>query len=147
MPPACFHFLPRATMDKADPKIFVVDDDRSILESLSALLKSVGFRPKTFSSAEQFLEEARLDEGDCLILDVRMPGLSGLDLHDKLTASGCDLPIVFITAHEEEKTRLDAAGSRAVAVLRKPFEDQELLDAISQALRRGRAGKDNESYC
>ncbi len=132
-------------MEKVIPTIFVVDDDGSVLESLSALLKSVGFRSRTFPSGERFLESADREEGDCLVLDVRMTGMSGLDLHDELVASGWELPIVFITAHDEERIRLDEEGSRAVAVLRKPFEDHELLDAISEALRAGSPGEDDES--
>lgn len=114
--------------------IFVVDDDPSIRRSLERLLRSAGFSVQTFVSARQFLERGDLDAPGCLVLDVRMPGQSGLDLQHVLEASGRRIPIVFITGHADLALVQQARAAGAVTLLAKPFDGQELLDAITHAL-------------
>jgi FixJ family two-component response regulator len=115
-------------------KISIVDDDESMREALKTLIGSMGWSVEEFSSAEDFLSSGRSQYLDCLILDVRMPGLSGLELQRRLVADNVRIPIVFITAHynEEERTRAMEAG--AVDFLSKPFTEQELLNAIGISL-------------
>jgi FixJ family two-component response regulator len=115
--------------------ISVVDDDESVRESLESLLRSVGFAVKVFASAEEFLNSAYLRDTDCLILDVRMPGMDGIELHRHLVASHCEVPVIFITAHgSEEEVRIEALRSGAVGYLIKPLSEEELLNAIRRAL-------------
>jgi len=114
--------------------ITVVDDDQSVRESLQGLLKSMGFAVKTFDSSEAFLESDSLPVTQCLILDVRMPGMSGLDLQRELAASARQIPIVFVTAHYDANLRSRVLAEGALACLRKPFAEQELLSAVSAAL-------------
>jgi FixJ family two-component response regulator len=115
-------------------RISIVDDDESMREAIKTLIVSMGLSVEEFSSAEDFLNLCRSHDSDCLILDVRMPGLGGLELQRRLAADKCHVPIVFITAHysEEERTRAMQAG--AVDFLSKPFTEQELLKAIRAAL-------------
>lgn len=123
-------------MIKTDLTIFVIDDDESVIRALRDLLESAGFRVETFRSAQDFLDSGRSESHNVLILDVRMPELSGIELQKQLAASGSKLPVIFITAHEDtlaEKTALEAG---AVAFLHKPFDDQLLFDAIDIALNR-----------
>jgi FixJ family two-component response regulator len=117
------------------PLISVVDDDESVRESLRSLLRSVGFRAEAFASAEAFLNSQHVGETECLIVDVRMPGMSGLELQHHLAATNCRLPTVFITAHGDEQTRSRALKNGAVDFLRKPFSEQELLEAVHSALK------------
>jgi len=121
-------------MTKSRPVIFVVDDDESVRRALQRLLKSAGFAVETFASAEYFLKRTHHDAPGCLLLDVRMPGLSGLDLQKRLAASGSTMPIIFMTAHDDEEARSEALKSGAVAFLLKPFEERALLDAIRGAI-------------
>jgi len=116
--------------------VFVVDDDRSVRTALRRLLASVGLKCETFGSAAEFLQ--RLDRAvtGCVLLDVRMPGLSGLDLQRTLNAAGNDLPIIFVTAHADVPLTVRAMKAGALEVLTKPFDDQALLDAVYQALDR-----------
>ena len=117
------------------PLVSVVDDDESVRESLRGLMRSVGFRVAAFASAEEFATSAQLGSTDCLILDVRMPGMNGLDLQRQLAASDCDLPIIFITAHaSDEVARSRALRDGAVAYLIKPFSEDALLTAVNAAL-------------
>ncbi len=121
-----------------DPeKIFIVDDDAPVRQALSRLLRSHGFGVQDFSSAQEFLEsvspEANLK--GCLILDVKMPGMNGLDLQDKLSASGWELPIIFITAYDDPKDREKALANGAVAFLQKPLSEKDLLKNIRSALK------------
>ena len=116
------------------PLISVVDDDESVREALESLLRSAGFKAEVFASAEQFLRSDRAREVDCLIADVRMPGMDGLELQRQLAAGGFRLPIIFITAHGDELARAQALRAGAVAFLRKPFSEQALLDAIQAVL-------------
>jgi FixJ family two-component response regulator len=116
--------------------IFVVDDDESVREALASLLRSAGLRVQTFASAKQFLESNLPDVPSCLVLDVRMPGLSGLDLQKRLTEINTRIPIVFITAHGDVPTSVRAMKAGAVEFLTKPFRDEDLLSAIQEALER-----------
>jgi len=115
--------------------ISVVDDDDSVRESLRGLLRSVTFGVEVFASAEEFLSSDRVRETDCLILDVRMPGMSGLELHRRLLSSHPDMPVIFITAHGDEELRSRALRGGAVDYLLKPFSDDALLNAVQTALR------------
>jgi FixJ family two-component response regulator len=118
----------------AGTRISIVDDDRSMREAINTLIGSMGLTVEEFSSAEEFLDSDRSDLFDCLILDIRMPGLSGLELQRRLIADDRSVPIVFITAHysEEERTRAIKAG--AVDFLTKPFTEEQLIDAIAASL-------------
>jgi FixJ family two-component response regulator len=117
------------------PLISVVDDDESVRESLSGLIRSVGFGAMVFGSAEEFLSSNRLLDTDCLILDVRMPGMNGLELQRRLAASHMSIPVIFITAHGDEEARLRALNGGAVEYLLKPFSEEALLTAIDTALK------------
>jgi FixJ family two-component response regulator len=117
------------------PLISVVDDDDSVRESLSGLIRSVGFGVVVFASAEEFLDSDRLRNTDCLILDVRMPGMNGLDLQRWLATSHCEIPVIFITAHGDEEARARALNGGAVDYLLKPFSEEALLNAIDAALK------------
>jgi FixJ family two-component response regulator len=114
--------------------ICVVDDDDSVRDAVRGLLRSLGYRAEAFASAEDLLGWTRLDEASCLILDVRMPRMSGLDLQARLAASGRDTPIIFISAHDDDDARRRALAAGAVAFLRKPFPEQALVDAVSAAM-------------
>jgi len=118
--------------------VFVIDDDESIREALKSLMRSVCLSVETFSSAHDFLESSRPDVPSCLILDVRMPGLSGLDLQRDLVEANIHIPIIFITGHGDIPMSVRAMKAGAVEFLTKPFRDQDLLDAIQQALERDR---------
>jgi FixJ family two-component response regulator len=119
------------------PLIAVVDDDISVRESLESLIRSVGMEVRVFASAEDFLSSAHPRQADCLILDVRLPGMSGIELHRYLMAHGCKLPVTFITAHaSDDGAKSQAASDWTVAYLTKPFGEDELLDAVHAALDR-----------
>ena len=119
--------------------VFVVDDDASMRESLKNLTRSVGLRVEAFASAQESLRAKRSDEPGCLVLDVRMPGLSGLDLQKRMAETGTDLPIIFLTGHGDIPMSVRAMKAGAVEFLTKPVREQDLLDAIQQALERDRA--------
>lgn len=114
--------------------VFVVDDDQSIRHAMGLLLKSVGLEHETFESADDFLTRHNGSENGCLVLDIRMPGLGGLELQDKLIEMNSTLPIIFITGHGDIPMAVEAMQKGAVDFIQKPFRDQELLDRISQAL-------------
>lgn len=118
--------------------VYIVDDDSSVRDSLEDLLASVGLRAMGFPSARHFMEYDRPDIPSCLVLDVRMPGLSGLDFQDRMAELGMAMPIVFITAHGDVPMSVRAMKAGAVEFLIKPFREQELLDAIQQSLSRDR---------
>jgi FixJ family two-component response regulator len=118
--------------------IFVVDDDASVREALSSLVRSVGLRVETFASAQDFLRHPRPEGPGCLVADVRLPGLSGLDLQRELADAGQNIPIIFITGHGDIPMTVRAMKAGAAEFLPKPFRDQDLLDAIAQALERDR---------
>jgi FixJ family two-component response regulator len=116
------------------PLISVVDDDESVREAIESLLKSVGMRVAVLASAEEFLSSPHLEVTDCLILDVRMPGMNGLELQRQLSAANSRIPVIFITAHGDEEARAQALAAGAVAFLHKPFSEEALLSAIEIAL-------------
>jgi RNA polymerase sigma factor (sigma-70 family) len=128
-------------MTESRPTIFIVDDDPSVRQSTELLLKSVGFNVKTFVSAQDFLKANLHEDLGCLILDVRMPGISGLDLQGKLVSSKTPLPVIFITGHGTVPMSVRAMKAGAVDFLQKPFEEQDLLDAINRAITRQRERK------
>ena len=121
--------------------VFVVDDDESVREALSSLVRSVGLRVENFASAHDFLRHPRPDGPGCLVSDVRLPGLSGLDLQCELADAGQDIPIIFITGHGDIPMTVRAMKAGAAEFLPKPFRDQDLLDAIVQALERNGASR------
>jgi FixJ family two-component response regulator len=116
------------------PLIAVVDDDEAIREAIQSLIRSVGLRAAVFASAEDFLHAGQLQATACLILDVRMPRMSGLELQRQLATANCPMPIIFITAHGDEEARARALRAGAVAFLDKPFSDEVLLRAVQAAL-------------
>src|SRR5258706_946453 len=128
-------------MEAPDPVIFVVDDDKSVRESLRRLLTSVGMSVEVSRTAQAFLGRPRLDTPGCVVLDVRLPGLSGLDLQRELAGTDAPLPIVFITGHGDIPMSVRAMKAGAVEFLTKPFREQELLEAIRQAVERDRASR------
>ena len=118
------------------PLVAVVDDDISVRESLESLISSAGLEVGLSASAEEFLTSAHPRQADCLILDVRLPGMSGIELHRHLMADGCKVPVIFITAHaSDNRARAAAASDYTVAYLTKPFDDGEFLDAVDAALK------------
>ena len=125
--------------DHFNPTVFVVDDDPSLRTAVKRLLASVGLPCETFSNAAEFLTRAERGVSGCLVLDVRMPGASGLDLQRMLAAAGANLPIIFVTAHADVPLTVRAMKGGALEVLTKPFDDRELLGAIYQALEQERA--------
>jgi FixJ family two-component response regulator len=127
-------------MTPADaPTVFVIDDDAGVRASIQGLLKSVGVRCQSFRSAEEFLQANRAEGPSCLVLDVSLPGVNGLDFQRELADAGFQIPIIFITGHGDIPMTVKAMKSGAVEFLAKPFVDQALLDAIGQALDRDRA--------
>lgn len=125
-------------LNHKDPKVFVVDDDDSIRKSLGRLIRSAGFLAETFSSADEFISREAYEGPCCLILDVRMPGMSGLDLQQKLNRLKVSLPIIFITGHGDVPMSVKAMKAGAIDFLPKPFNDQELLDVTCRALERSK---------
>jgi FixJ family two-component response regulator len=129
-------------MSNTQSTVFVVDDDRSVREGLVDLINSVGMNVKAFGSAQEFLQHKRPDAPACLVLDVRLPGPSGLDLQRQLGGSANPIPIIFITGHADIPMSVRAMKEGAVEFLAKPFRDQDLLDAIHQALESDRAARE-----
>ncbi len=130
-------------MTNTDTTIWVVDDDPSVCNALKRLLKSVGLSVKTYASAQEFLDNGHKKEAGLLILDVRMPGLSGLELQKQLADSGSKIPIIFITAHDNDDTHIKAFEEGAKAFLHKPFDEQDLLGAIYAIIEQ--SGGQNEA--
>jgi FixJ family two-component response regulator len=124
------------TQKPVSPTVFVVDDDASIREALSSLVRSIGLSVETFSSAKEFLRHKRSEAPGCLVLDVRLPGLSGMELQRELAAANNKIPIVFITGHGDIPMSVRAMKDGALEFLTKPFRDQDLLDAVQQAIER-----------
>src|SRR5271156_4442558 len=118
--------------------VFVVDDDAGMRASIEGLLKSAGLRPECFGAAEEFLRSNRPDVPSCLVLDVSLPGINGLEFQHKLADAGVQIPIIFITGHGDIPMTGKAMKSGAVEFLTKPFDDQDLLHAVQQALDRDR---------
>jgi len=126
------------------PTVFIVDDDTDVRESLQELLESVGLHSKSFGSAQEFLSSARRDGPSCLILDVRLPGISGLDLQNELKRGKVSIPIIFLTAHADVPMSVKAMKSGAVEFLTKPFRQQDLLDAVQRSLTRDRIVREKQ---
>jgi FixJ family two-component response regulator len=131
----------------SEPKaiVFVVDDDASVREGLGSLIRSAGLKVETFASAQEFLASSRAEAPSCLVLDVRLPGLSGLDLQKRMAEVNIEIPIVFITGHGDVPTSVRAMKAGAVEFLTKPFRDRDLLDAIQQAIRRDRIAREQRA--
>src|SRR4030081_3784909 len=129
----------------ATPTVFVVDDDDLVRAAIHGMLKSVGLMSETFGTPQEFLRSKRPDVPSCLVLDVRLPGVSGLDFQRELAAAGIRIPIIFITGHGDIPMSVKAMKSGAVEFLTKPFRDQDLLDAIYQALDRDRAARHHQN--
>ncbi len=125
--------------------VFVVDDDAGMRASIAGLLKSAGLRSESFSAAEEFLHSNRPDVPSCLVLDISLPGIGGLEFQHKLADAGIQIPIIFITGHGDIPMTVKAMKSGAVEFLTKPFNDQDLLDAIQQALQRDRERRQHQS--
>jgi len=133
-------------MTQEQPVVIVVDDDPSIRKAIDRLLRSVGLRVELFESAQEFLQSNRLDAPSCIVLDVRLPGQSGLNLQRDLAAAHMRVPIIFITGHGDIPMSVRAMKAGAVEFLTKPFHDQDLLDAIEVALEKDRALRAEEKF-
>jgi two-component system response regulator FixJ len=131
----------RSPITVVSPTVFIIDDDASVRKSLSRLLRSAGFEVETFATAELFLEREHYDGIGCLVLDVRMPGISGIDLQDKLSKADYSMPIVFITGHGDIPMGVHAIKKGAVDFLAKPFEGEELLQAVREAIEKDMRGR------
>ena len=132
-------------MSHATPIVFVVDDDISVRESLELLIRNAGWQPETFESAQEFLSRPRILVPSCLVLDVTLPGLNGLDLQKRVAVDRTDMPIIFITGYGDIPITVQAMKAGAVEFLTKPFDDDALLSAIQQALERSRIALDHET--
>jgi FixJ family two-component response regulator len=128
-------------MPEPDATVFVIDDDASVREALGGLIRSAGLKVQTCASAQEVLGHLPADVPSCLVLDVRLPGLSGLDLQSRMAELHLEIPIVFITGHGDVPTSVRAMKAGALEFLTKPFLDQDLLDAIAQAIERHRAAR------
>jgi FixJ family two-component response regulator len=129
------------SMPESKAIVFVVDDDVSMREALESLVRSAGFSVETFASAQDFLARRKADGPSCLVLDVRLPGVSGLDLQKRIVEANREIPIVFITGHGDVPTSVRAMKAGAVEFLTKPFSDRDLLDAIEQAIKRDQSAR------
>jgi FixJ family two-component response regulator len=127
------------------PKVFIIDDDAAVRASIQGLLKSVGLHSDSFGTTQEFLTSKRSDGPSCLVLDIRLPGMNGLDFQRQLADAGVQIPIIFITGHGDIRMTVRAMKSGAVEFLTKPFRDQDLLDAIHQALDRDRETRQQKS--
>jgi len=132
-------------MPETGPPVLVIDDDPALRESVGRLLRSVGLDVRLFASVPDFLESERPDGPTCLVLDIRLPGRSGLDFQRELAAAGIQIPIVFITGHGDIPMSVQAMKGGAIEFLTKPFRDQDLIDAIQLGLARDRARRENEN--
>jgi FixJ family two-component response regulator len=135
----------RVVKKKTESVVYVIDDDSSIRESLSSLIRSVGLSVETFATAQDFLRSERPDVPACVVLDVRLPGLSGLDLQREMSAHAITLPVIFITGHGDIPMSVRAMKAGALEFLTKPFRDQDLLDAVQEALDRARVSRQQQS--
>jgi FixJ family two-component response regulator len=129
----------------AVPTVFIIDDDRSMRQAVHDLVESIGLRAESFATGEEFLRTTHTGCPSCLVLDVRLPQMSGLDFQRRLTDIGSQIPIIFITAHGDIPMSVRALKSGAVEFLTKPFRDQDLLDAIQKALQRDRAAQEQQA--
>lgn len=133
-PTVLLQLLPMSNQSKVSPTVFIVDDDAAIRFAMQALMESVGLRHEIFASADEFLEKVTTQPPGCLVLDIRMPGLGGLELQQELIGRNNTLPIIFITGHGDVPMAVEAMQKGAVDFIQKPFRDQELLDRIREAL-------------
>jgi FixJ family two-component response regulator len=124
------------------PVISIVDDDEGVREATEGLIRSLGYAAATFASAEEFLQSDRLRQTSCLIADVQMPGLSGIELHGRLAAAGYRMPVIFVTAFPEERIRVRALEGGACGFLSKPFSDESLIGYLDKALKGRNDGED-----
>jgi FixJ family two-component response regulator len=129
----------------AVPTVFIIDDDRGMRQSIQDLVESVGLRAESYATGEEFLKRKRTNDPSCLVLDVRLPQMSGLDFQRQLAETGTQIPIIFVTAHGDVPMSVRALKSGAVEFLTKPFRDQDLLDAIHQALQRDRTAQEQQA--
>src|SRR6201995_3549946 len=129
----------------AMPTVFIIDDDRGMRQAVQDLVESVGLHAESFATGQEFLSRQPISDPSCLVLDVRLPQMSGLDFQRRLTEIGMQIPIIFITAHGDVPMSVRALKSGAVEFLTKPFRDQDLLDAIQQALQRDRAAREQQA--
>jgi FixJ family two-component response regulator len=127
------------------PTVFIIDDDGGMRQAIQDLVESVGLRAESFATGQEFLKKRRTCDPSCLVLDVRLPQMSGLDFQHQLTEIGMRIPIIFITAHGDIPMSVRALKSGAVDFLTKPFREQDLLDAIQQALQRDRVNQEDEA--
>ena len=132
-------------MKESEPMVFVVDDDESVRKALKRLIKSVGMNVETFATARDFLSHQHYEGPGCLVLDVRMPGLSGLDLQQELARAGLTLPIIFITGHGNIPMSVRAIKAGAVDFLEKPFDDQTLLNLVQNAVEQDKKAKEEHA--
>jgi FixJ family two-component response regulator len=127
------------------PTVFIIDDDRGMRQSIQDLVESVGLHAESFATGGEFLNRKRTNDPSCLVLDIRLPQMSGLDFQRQLAEAGMQIPIIFVTAHGDVPMSVRALKSGAVEFLTKPFRDQDLLDAIQQALQRDRAAQEQQA--
>jgi len=132
-------------LPEPDGIVLVVDDDVSVREALEGLIRSAGLRVETFASAQEFLARERADLPSCLVLDVRLPGLSGLDLQKRMAEANLEIPIIFITGHGNVPAAVQAMKAGALEFLTKPFTDRDLLEAIQQAIKRDRGARRHQA--
>jgi FixJ family two-component response regulator len=140
---ALAHELALSPMSHATPVVFVVDDDVSVRESLELLIRCEGWQPETFASAHEFLARPRVLAPSCLVLDVSLPGLNGLDLQKRIAVDRVEMPIIFITGHGDVPMTVQAMKAGAIEFLTKPFSDDVLLNAIRQAIERSHTALDD----
>ena len=141
---ACLHKLPSSQVSHDTPIVFVVDDDISVRESLESLIRFAGWHPQTFACAQEFLSRARAFVPSCLVLDVALPGLDGLDLQKRIAVDRLDMPIIFITGHGDVPMAVRAMKAGAAEFLTKPYRDDVLLSAIRQAIEWSQAALNRE---
>jgi FixJ family two-component response regulator len=133
-------------MAESGSEVYIVDDDQGVCHALSSLFRSAGLAARTFGSAREFLDASLSDAPGCMVLDIRLPGLSGLDLQQELTDRGFQIPIIFITGHADVPMTVQAMKAGAVEFLTKPFSDQDLLNAVQSALDRDRAARQDLAH-
>jgi len=133
-------------MAEPGPEVYIIDDDQGVCHGLSSLFRSVGLAARTFGSAREFLDASLSDAPGCIVLDIGLPGLSGLDLQQELTDRGFQIPIIFITGHADVPMTVQAMKAGAIEFLTKPFSDQDLLNAVQCALDRDRAARQDLAH-
>jgi FixJ family two-component response regulator len=133
-------------MAESGSEVYIVDDDQGVCHALSSLFRSAGLAARTFGSAREFLDARLSDAPGCMVLDIRLPGLSGLDLQQELTDRGFQIPIIFITGHADVPMTVQAMKAGAIEFLTKPFSDQDLLNAVQSALDRDRAARQDLAH-